>query len=313
MPADSMDTYEAIGNREDLTDIIYDISPTDCPFMSGVGRSTATSTLHEWQIDSLGAAVATNQAIEGADATIAAVTATARRNNRTEIATAAFGISGTQEAVNKAGRKSELSYQTAKHAREMKRDMEASCLANKPAVAGDATTARDLAGIGAWITTNDVFASDGGSPTVATGADARTDGTQEAFTEANLKTSLQNTWTSGGEPDCIMVGAFNKQVLSGFSGNSTRFNSSEDQKLITSVDVYVSDFGSLEVVPNRFQRARDCLILQKDMWAIAYLRPFEVIDIARKGDSVEKQLVVEFTLEAKNEAANGGVFDLTTS
>ena len=311
MPANTFDSYEAVGNAEDVLDVIYDISPTETPFLTMVPRAKASARLHSWQTDALSAATA-HAAVEGADASIAAIGATTLLSNPTQIMDLSYGISGTQEAVTHYGRKSEMAYQTAKKARQLKRDQETVLLRNSARVTGDATTARELSGVPTWIVTNVSKASDGTTPTTQ-GSSARVDGTQRVFTEAMLKTVLQSVWTEGGEPDCLMVGAFNKQTVSGFAGNATRYIDNSEQKLVTSVDVYVSDFGTVQIKPNRFMRSRDALVLQSDMWGVAYLRPYKIQDIGVKGDSREKQMIVEFTLESRNEKANGIIADLTTS
>lgn len=307
-------TNDMVGIREDLTDAIYNISPVETPFLSSVAHTTASNVLHEWQTDALSAA-ADNKAIEGAAAPNTAGTATTRLTNRTQIATLDARVSGTARSVTTAGRSDELDYQLLKRGKELKNGMEKTLLSNKPKVTGDDTTAAELAGIGAWITTNDDFASDGGSPTAATGVDARTDGTQRAFTEDQLKTVCGDIYTAGGNPNVLMVGGFNRQVASSFSAGRTNMQKAEDKVLHASFDVYESDFSRLKIVPNRFQRARDALVLQTSMWAIPFLpgRNMVTFDIAKTGDTDAKQILSEFTLEARNEAANGGVFDLTTS
>jgi hypothetical protein len=311
-PTNTFDSYSAIGNREDLSDIIYNISPTDTPFLNGCAKTKATGVLHEWQTDAL-AAAADNKAIEGDDATGTGSTATVRRSNYCQISDKVPVITGTQEAVLKAGRKSEMAYQLAKMGKEIKRDMENALVGlNNARVAGNSSTARELASVQSYIHTNVDKASDGSNPT-GDGTNARTDGTQRAFTETLFKNVLQQAWTSGGNPDTIMVGAFNKRVLSGFTGNATRLDKAEDKKLYASVDVYVSDFGEHKLVPNRFLRTRDALVLDMEYWKIAYLRPFTTTDLAKTGDTEKKQLIVEYTLEACNEAASGIVADLTTS
>lgn len=310
-PTNTFDTYDAVGIREDLQDVIYSISPTDTPFMSSAGREAVRNTLHEWQTDSLAAAATNNAVIEGDEATLDAVSATTRLSNTTQIMDKTVVITGTQEAVDKAGRASELAYQIAKKSKELKRDMEATLLANQAEAAGDASTARTFGSINSWIASNDVFASDGASGGL--GNTARTDGTQEALTEANLKTVIKNVWNAGGNPSVIMVGPFNKQKISGFTGGSTRFDASEDKTLYTSIDVYSSDFGDLEVVPNRFSRDRDAHVLDMDYWSIGFLRDFTMHELSKTGDSEKRQMLVEFTLISRNEAASGGVYDLTTS
>jgi len=311
-PADTFSSYDAVGNREDLADVIYDISPTKTPFMSGIAKIEATATQHEWQTDSLASASASNAVIEGDDATTDASSASTRVGNYTQISDKVARVTGTQRKVLSAGRGDELDYQILKRSKELKRDMESALLANNAQVAGNDTTARELAGVPAWLATNTDFGATGADPT-GDGTDARTDGTQRAFLEEDLKTVLSSIWDNGGEPDTIMVGSFNKQQMSSFSGNATRNVDAADKRLVAAIDVYVSDFGELMVMPNRFMRSRDCLVLEMDMWAMATLRDFEETPLSKTGDSDRVQILSEYTLESRNEAASGGVFDLTTS
>ena len=310
-PTNTFDTYDSVGEREDLSDVIYSISPTDTPFISSAAKTKATAVLHEWQTDALAAASTSNAVIEGDEATLDAVTATSRLSNSSQIMDKTVVITGTQEAVDKAGRASELAYQIAKKAKELKRDMEATITGNQAEVTGNASTARKLGSLGAWVATNDDFGASGASGSA--GNTARTDGTQRAFTEASLKTVIKNVWNAGGDPSMVMVGPFNKQKLSGFTGNSTRFDAGADATLYTSVDVYASDFGQLQVVPNRFSRDRDAYVLDMNYWGIAFLRDFTMHELSKTGDSEKRQLLVEATLESRNEGASGMVADLTTS
>ena len=211
-------TYQTVGIREDLADIIYSISPTETPFMSGVAKTQATNTSHQWQTDAL-ADVAANAAVEGATISYPTLSATTKLTNYTQISTKAVQVSGTNDAVTSAGRNNELAYQVAKSAKELKRDMETALLSNVAAAAGNATTARKLGGVQTWISSN-VDAGSGGSG--SGGGAIRTDGTQRAFTEDQLKGVLRDCFDEGGNPNMIMVGAFNKQKLSGFTGGSTR-------------------------------------------------------------------------------------------
>ncbi len=310
-PTNTFDTYDSVGEREDLSDVIYNISPTDTPFLSSAAKTSSTAVLHEWQTDALASASTSNAVIEGDEATLDAVTATTRLSNSCQIMDKTVVITGTQEAVDKAGRASELAYQIAKKAKELKRDMEAQITTNNAEVTGSATAAREMGSLGAWVATNDVMGTSGTSGSV--GNTARTDGTQRAFTEDLLKSVIKSVWNEGGDPTMIMVGPFNKQKLSGFTGNSTRFDAGADATLYTSVDVYASDFGQLQVVPNRFSRDRDCYVLDMNYWGIAFLRDFSMHELSKTGDSEKRQLLVEATLESRNEAASGLVADLTTS
>lgn len=313
-PTDATSTYDVNGNREDLSDVIYDISPMDTPFMSGIAHNSASATNHEWQTDAL-ATAANNAVIEGEDSTNDALIATARLGNQTQISDKVVQVTRTQRQVNSAGRADEFDYQIMKSAKELKRDMEVALLANKAKAVGSESVARELAGVPAWINTNTVFGAGGADPT-GDGTDARTDGTQVVLSEANVKAVIAGCWDEGGDPDTIMVGSFNKQAFSAFVGGGT---SGPAQRVVngtrieTAIDIYVSDFGSLAVIPNRFMRARDCLILEMDMWAMSSLTEFEESELAKNGDSDRKLLVSEYTLEARNEAASGGVFDITTA
>lgn len=311
--ANAYDTYDNIGIREDLTDVIYNIDPFDTPFMSNIGRGKADNTLHEWQTEGL-AAPAQNAQIEGDEATNLALTPTVRVGNYTQISTKTCNIPATVEATTRAGRGREMAHQIAKKGKEMRTDMEFACVGRNGArVAGNATTARELGSVTSWIATNDSFGATGASPT-GDGTNARTDGTQRAFTEALLTTVLQSCYTNGGNPNVLMVGAFNKGQVSGFNGNADEVkHNNMDKKVINAVDVYVGDFHTLSVVPNRILRARDALVLQTDMWEIDFLREMKATPLAKTGDSERQMLVAEYTLKAKNEAASGGVFDLTTA
>lgn len=305
-PTGTFLTTAAIGNREDLTDIIYRISPTMTPFLNLASKSKATNTLHEWQTQDLATAVTNNAAVEGDNASGKTVTATVRLNNRTQISTKTVVVSGTQQASNPAGRKDELGYQVSLAALEIKRDMESS--ATQLDVL--ATAPRQARGLLGWCYDNS--SNGGGSYAAAsyTGNTGQTNGTQRAFTEAQLKSVLQLAYTAGGEPDTVMMGPAAKQTFSSFTGNSTRMDKSEDGKLYSAIDVYVSDFGEIKAIANRFQRTRDVFVLQSDKWAIAYLRPFTTIELAKTGDAEQRQLIVEWTVEARAPKANGAIFDI---
>jgi hypothetical protein len=314
LPTNTFATYEAIGNREDLSDVIYRIDPTDTPFLNGVEREKASAVNHEWQTQALAAADNTNARLEGDDATTTVVTPTVRLGDICQISDKVARVTGTQRAVDHAGRDDELAYQEMLKGLELKRDMETILAGtNQAKVTGSDTTARKTASVLSWLKSN--TSKSGSDPVTADGAGTRTDGTQRAFTEANLKSVLNSIWVAGGKPDVIMVGAFNKQVFSTFVGRATQIENVKEKKIIASVDAYESDFGTLKVTPNRFLRTRDCLVLQMKMWAVAYLngRRMVSIPLARTGDSERRQMLSEYTLVARNEKSSGGVFDLTTS
>jgi hypothetical protein len=302
-PTNTFLTTAAIGNREDLTDIIYRISPTQTPVLNMASKAKASNTLHEWQVQELAAAAANAQA-EGDDLTAKTVTVTARLNNRTQISAKKVVVSGTQQAMNPAGRKDELAYQLSLASLEIKRDMELGLTQNDVL----ATSPRSSRGLRGWVVDN--VNRNGGTLASYTANTGYTAGTQRAFTEAQVKDVLQQVYSAGGEPDMVMLPPAAKQTFSGFTGNATRFDKSEDAKLYSSVDFYVSDFGTLQCVPNRFMAARDVFVLQSDKLAIAYLRPFQTIELAKTGDAEQRELVVEYTLECRAPKAHGAVYDI---
>lgn len=316
-------TFSAIGNREDLTDIIWNISPVDLPFQANVAKTKASAVLHEWQRDVLAAAAA-NAQLEGDDSgsfTFAAAVPTVRVQNRAQISWKNVIVSGTQDAVNKAGRKREITLQLMKRSKELKRDCEFVLTqnANAAPVTGNSTTARVMSTIIEWygiqFAGNALRGAGGANATATNGfpTTAVTDGTQRALTETLLKSAIQSIWTNGGDPDLLMPGPFNKTAISTFTGNTTRFQNTEDGKLNTAIDVYVSDFGTHKVIANKFSRDRDLHILTTDLVAVAELRPFQTIDLAKTGDSEKGMVLREYTLEVRNDAGIGVVADLTTA
>jgi hypothetical protein len=308
-------TYTAIGMREDLSNVIYNISPTDTPFMNSIGKTSATAVNHEWQTDSL-AAVATNALVEGAAGSDITVNPTTRLGNLTQISGKTVKISGTLDTVNKAGRKSEKAYQLAKVSSEIKRDMEAALLGNTVKSNGNSSTARVLGGLQTWLNSN---YSGGTSGTAgATGATARVTGTDRDFTSTILNTVIQSTYTAGGAPTILLVTPKQKVVASTFTGIATRFRdvpANQQAQIVNAADVYVGDFGVLQIVPDRFIPNSDAddtaFLLDPEMAAVAYLRPFQTLELAKTGDADVTQLLVEYTLEVKNEAAHGIISDLS--
>ena len=323
LPTNAFATYEAVGNREDLANMIYRIDPTDTPFLSGIEKAKASAVLHEWQTQALASASSTNAQLEGDDATADAATATVRLGNIAQIARKVPQVTGTQQAVDHAGRGNEMAYQEMLKGKELKRDMETSLIGSTGTSTGGGkqsgsdTVVRRLGPLLSWVKSNTSVSTSGttGVEPTGDGSNIRTDGTQRAFTEAQLKTVLSSLWTNGGKPDTIMVGAFNKQIFSTFTGRASPIEQATSKKITASVDAYESDFGRLKVVPNRFQRSRDAFIFQMDMWAVAYLngRRMVSIELAKNGDSTRREMLSEYTLESRNEKASGAVFDLTTS
>jgi len=309
VPADTAQTYQGVVNREDLSDIVYRISPTDTPFMTAIGRGKASNTLHEWTTDEL-ADAANNAHVEGDDTAADAVNPGVKINNRTQISKKSVRISGTQEAVDSAGKLYTMSKQAAKKALELKRDMETALLQNTTAIVGDASTARQLRGLEGWIATNSNIAGDGTDPDPVNNV-APVDGTARAFDEDQLKDVLQQCWDEGGDPKIILAGSKQKQTFSGFTGGATQFANADDKKLVSAIDIYVSDFGNLKVIPSRFQRARTVFVIEPDKFSVDYLRPMKMDNLAKTGDSEAKQWVTEYTLKCGNEKSSGVIRDLT--
>jgi hypothetical protein len=317
-------TYDNVNAiREDLSNIIYDISPVDTPFMSNIGRDSADNTYFEWQTDVLASAAA-NAAIEGANAGDADFVATVRVANYAQISTKVISVSGTADATNNAGQRTVMAYETAKKAKELKRDMEYILLRNQAGAAGSNSVARNTAALPTWLITNSVTngatlpamsgASGNGYPDTAwTGLSTSTD---VAFTETMLKTAIQNVWAQGGDPKVLMVGPYNKTVASGFAGLAEQritYNQVKPLKIIATADVYLSDFGEVAIVPNRFQPENFAYVIDPEYASVSYLRPFRTFDIAKSGDSDKKEMVVEYGLRIKSEKAHAAIANLTTS
>lgn len=323
VPAATTQTYQVIGNREDLSDIIYMISPMETPVSSKLPRVKAQSTKHEWLTDALAAAAA-NRKIEGDDKTAGTATPRVRIDNYCQISDKVIQVSGTQRAMNTAGVEDELSYQTAKTGKELKRDIELAITQNQPSSAGGAGTARSSASMESWLATNrtNCGSADGSAgPSTAgwstTGVVAPGDNSQTgSINETLLKSVLQAIYTQGGEPTMIVVGAGTKQKMSTFSGIATQYRENSGVKqatILSAAAVYVSDFGELRIVPDRFSRDRTALILDMEYWAIAELRPMRREALAKTGDSDKQMLITEWTLESRNQAASGKVTDINSA
>jgi len=316
--ANTFTTFDAKGIREDLSDAIYNISPKDTPFMSNIKKGQSTQTFFEWQTDVLATPDTTNAQLDGDDVSSFDVSSpTTRVGNYTQISRKTVILSGTLEAVDKAGRKSELAYQLAKRAAELKRDQEAILLANQAATAGTPVAARKTGALLAWLATNTVKGSGGVDPVYQNiPTSTRTDGTQVSFSEAMVKSAMLSAYTQGGKPEMLLTGAFNKQVASTFPGVATKTfyqSAVEETAIIGAADVYVSDFGTISIVPDRFQRARDAFLIDPEFAAVVFLRPYMTEPLAKTGDAEKRMLIVEWGLKVHNEKAHAGIYDLTTS
>jgi hypothetical protein len=288
--------------------------------LSGCGRETADNTFFEWQTDDLTTAAA-NRSLEGNDPESLAVAEPTRVGNYTQISVKAVQTSGTAEAVDFAGRRSSQAYQLAKRAKEMKRDMEKMLMDNVARNVGAAGTARVSAGLPAWVASN--YHSLGGAPSPpglgsassGNGTDTASDATSTGtLTEAGMKTVIAECFDNGGSPDTILVDSGNKQVISALTQTVSALRTAADKaapaSVVAAVDVYVSDFGTFKIIPDRFQRARDCWFIDFDFWAVAYLRPFRTETLAKTGDSIKQMLVAEYGLMSKNQKANGFLADV---
>jgi len=316
--ADTVIKYDIVGDREDLSDVIYDISPDDTPLFSKAGRGKATNTLHEWLNDELATGVSTNAHLDGDDSETEASTQPTRTGNYTQISKKVAQVSGTSEALRKAGRKGELSRIMTRKMKELKLDMETSMFANLGANAGAAATARVSAGLGAIVKTNVDLAGDGTNPVYVGNlpTDPRNDGTQRAFTATILQNVQTLAWGNGGSPKVLYVGAFNKAAVSAFAGIATKTieqSKASPAVIVGSADVYVGEFGNITVMPSRNSRTRDAWLIDHDYIAVDYLRPFHEEKLAKTGDSNKRHIVVEWTLKVSNEQAHGLAADLTTA
>jgi hypothetical protein len=317
-PSNTFDSYDAVGIKEDLSDVIYNVTPEATPFYSKCRKSSAKNTFVEYQTDTLRAS-GVNAHIEGDATTAAARTATTRLGNYTQIFKDAVVIPDTDQGLSKAGRAREIAYQTLKIAKEQKLDIEKALFANQARVTGSASVARKLAGVPAWLITNVDFVT-GGSPSGANptgdGTDARTDdGTPTAFSQAKFDGVMQSIWEEGGKPDTVYLSAFQMNKALAFTGNNNQRSTVQagDSKVIKSLDVYVTPWGTVEFMPSRENRSADVYIMQDDMWEVSVLRPTKNVELAKNGDNTTRQIVTELTLLCRNEKASGGIFDNTVS
>jgi hypothetical protein len=315
-PTDVYSVYDASGstgvgkgNREDLVNTVYDISPTKTPTLSALPRAKAEAVLHEWTTHALAQAAA-NERVEGDDIAIDAATPKTRLNNRTAISAKVAGVTKTQQAVSKVGMQDAMAEEVGYKMAEIKRDMELMIHANTAKVAGNDSTARKTAGIPTWLL--NAASVIGANPT-GDGTDTATNGTQRAFTEGLLQEASQLAYDDGGNPSLLIVGAFNKRVVSGFPGNQTRNTDADEKKLVNSISIYEDDFNTLKVVADRFSVSRNAVLIDTEYMKIAYLRPFSQWDLAVIGSSMRKQIEVEWALEVCNPSAHAIIRDLTTS
>ena len=313
-PDNTFDSYDAVGIREDLENVIYDVSPEETPFYTTCKKVSATNTYHEWQTDALRSSGA-NAHIEGDATTAEARTATTRVGNYCQIFKNAVVVPDTDKGLDKAGRASEMAYQVLKIAKEQKLDIEKALFDNNAQVAGNATTAREMAGTETWFTSTIQNKGSGGAHAAGTGANARTDGTQTVFNQTKFDAIMQNCWDKGGKPDSVYLSAYLMNLALAFTGNNNQRSTVQagDAKVIKSLDVYVTPWGTIEFIPSRENRGRTVHVMQDDMWAVAVLRGTKNVELAKTGDNTTRQVVTELTLVAKNEKSSGLGVDFSTS
>lgn len=316
--ANTNETYSESIIKEDLSSALTSISPTECPFMAAVGTRNISNTYFEWAEVDLAAAVDNNSKIEG-DSGLAndAPHNAVRKANYSNISTKVVEVSDTANQVSGVADAQTTAKQVAYALAALKRDMEKMSLNNAAANAGASGTARVTAGVPAFLTTN-VNRGTGGANGTTSGTGsagypnaAATDGTQRAITEAMLKSVIADCWTEGAEPSIVLCGASQKQTISGFTGNATKFQEVDAKRLTAAVDVYISDFGSLEIVPARHVRSRDVLVLDPNYAKIAYLQTATQKELARTGLSERRLISAEWGVEVTSEKAHGIIADVS--
>jgi hypothetical protein len=314
VPSNTIQSVGRIGNREDLSDIIYNISPTDTPFISAIGRGKANSTYTEWQTDTLVAANHDNKTIQGDDLDNQSRPNTTRVGTYTQIFKKVVGTSSTAQAVKQAGRANEHALQIAKAGKELKRDMEMRFLGNYASVAATASVAGETAGAQAWLTSNVSRGGSGANGGFSGGVvAAATNGTQRASTEALFKTVLSSVWNNGGDATMAIASLTQKQTMAGFAGlaQQRRDTGNKRATIVAGADVYVSDVGEVTFVADRFADARSILIVDPTMWEVATLDPMKRVELAKTGLADRTALYTEVALKCLNQAASGVVADLT--
>ena len=312
VPSNTIQNVARVGVREDLSDKIAELFPDETPLINSIGRSKANNTYVEWQTDTLASADETNAAIQGDDLSNGSRANTVRVGNHTQIFTKVVGASTTVEWTNKAGRQSELARELMKAGREIHTDIEKRACGNYASVAAAAGVAGKFGGALAWLTSNTSKAgSDGGFSAGIVAA--ATNGTQRAYTEALLKTVLQSIWVNGGNPKMVITNGTQKQAEAAFTGlaQARRESSNDRLTIIAGADVYVSDFGKIAFVADRFASARDALIVDPEYMDLAVGESLQPFDLATTGLAKRKALRTELTLRMLNQAAHGAVRDLS--
>lgn len=315
-PVNTFDSYDMRGIREDLSDVIFNIAPDETPLLTACAKVSIGNTYYEWQTDALRSAQE-NAHIQGDDTIAEVVAPTTRLGNYTQNFKNAVTVSGTDIALKKAGRGSEMQYQVIKKTKEHKLDIERALFLNQARVGGSSVEAPRFAGIPAWITSNVNFQT-GGSPSGANptgdGTNARTDNSVvTAFSQVKFDDVMQKIWVSGGKPDTVYLNAFQMNVALGFTGNNNQRSNitAKDETVIKHMAVYVTPWGTVTWKPSRHIRPRDVIVVQDDMWAVGIARSTKTEELAKTGDNEKRQIVTELTLVCRNQAASGAVYDNT--
>lgn len=316
--ANTNETYDVSTIKEDLQDALISISPTDTPVMSAIGRKNVDNTYFEWGVVDLAAASDSNRVVEGESAPANdAPTNAVRQGNYTQISDKVVEVSDTNNAVNGAGNAQTVAKQVAYKLKELKRDMEKMLCDNVAASAGSSGTARASAGLPAFLRSNTSRGTGGADGTTSGSGNsgyvnaAATDGTQRAITETLLKGVIADCWDAGAEPSVVICGSSQKQAISAFTGNATKFQQADQERINAAVDFYVSDFGTLQILPSRFSRSRDVLVLDPNYARVAYLAPTSQKPLARTGHAERRLISVEWGVQVDNEAAHGVIADIS--
>jgi hypothetical protein len=311
-------------NRETFSDLISMITPEETPLVSLIGKESVDGVKPEWSLDALATPSVTNKRPQGDQYSYSAITPTTRVGNHTQILMKEFLVAKTQEVVSKAGPKSDFNREKLKKGMELKTDIEVTAALNQASIAASGATAGQMGGLRAWLATNDSMGSGGASGGFSGGlVTAATNGTQRAFTKALLDDNIQSVYQAGGNPTVLMLSPYLKRVFSSFMSDSNvaaqRFQASASKQstIVAAADVYLSDFGTIDVVPNRqwarvgATLARNAFLIEPSKLAIGELRPIaQDSEVAPNADAKAGVLVTEVTLLCKNEAAHGVIADL---
>ena len=317
-PTGTATTVSQIGNREDLTDILERVAPENTPLSSNIKEGKkAKAIFHEWQLEDLDSPDATNASLEGDDTSTFGENNTVRVGNICQIIKKPYSISRTQEKVDKAGRKSEIARHRMLKGIEAKRDFEARIIGNYASNNESGSTPRRCGGVLAWIETNTSRGSGGADGGYSSGVvAAATNGTQRAFAESQVKTVMQSIFNESGEAKkrYMYMGAAHKQGFSAFTGISDiRSEVSGDKQAVIygAADMYMSDFGMICTIPVAYGLTRDVLIADHDYLGISTLDALHEQKLGKTGDADKRQIIMEKTLEVRNEKALGVIADLS--